>query len=106
MALICLLTAYKEDFYDPPDYTTLNYLLKNSNDRDLQKQCRSLLNRFLNEGENIFKIDSINLGLSEVDSNNNNSSRNEFGYETHIDIHDLSYGIIAEQLTIIDAVRD
>jgi hypothetical protein len=55
MALICLLTAYKEDFYEPPTYTTLNYLLKHAIDRDLQNQCRSLLNRFINEGENIGK---------------------------------------------------
>jgi hypothetical protein len=60
VALSCLLTAYKEDFYEPPTYITLDYLLKNVIDPDLQKQCRNLLDRFLNEGENIFESDSSN----------------------------------------------
>lgn len=57
-ALIFLLNNYKEDFYEPPAYPTLNYLLKYAIDRDVQNQCRSLLKRFLTEGENTFKIDS------------------------------------------------
>lgn len=69
-ALICLLTAYKEDFYDPPDYIILNYLLKHSPDRDLKNQCRSLLNRFVNEGENIFKIDSSKLRIFFISYSN------------------------------------
>ncbi len=103
-ALICLLTAYKEDFYEPPTYTTLNYLLKHSIDRDLQNHCRSLLNRFINEGENI----DISTGISEVDNNNNNNSKNlhtnEFDYDTQMHILELSHIIVAEQLTLIDAV--
>jgi hypothetical protein len=59
-ALICLITAYKEDFYEPPLYTTLHYLYKHALDRDVQNQCRSLLNRFINEGEDIFKAESRN----------------------------------------------
>jgi hypothetical protein len=57
----------------------------------------------------LFILD-IFTGISEVDNNNNNHSKNlqtdEFlyNYETHMNIHELSHVIIAEQLTIIDAV--
>jgi len=61
VALTCLLTAYKEDFYEPPIYKTLNDLKKNLIDPDLQNQCQNLLDRFINEGENIFESDSSNL---------------------------------------------
>jgi hypothetical protein len=53
-------------------------------------------------------------GISEVDNNNNNSknlytnefffNQREFGYDTQMNIHERSHIIIAEQLTIIDAV--
>ncbi len=104
-ALIVLLNTYKEDFYEPPIYSTLHYLLKHTIDRDIQNQCRSLLNRFINEGENIFKLDNPN-SLSEVDSNNNSKyfHTDEFNYHTQMNISDLSHVILAEQLTIIDAV--
>jgi hypothetical protein len=105
-ALIILLNTYKEDFYEPPSYSTLHYLLKHTIDRDIQNQCRSLLNRFINEGENIFKSDTPNSSISEVDSNNNskNFHTDEFNYDTQMNILDLSHVILAEQLTIIDAV--
>ena len=61
MAITCLITAYKEDFYEPPCYAILHYLLENVNNRDIQNQCQNLLDRFLNEGENIFESDSSNL---------------------------------------------
>jgi hypothetical protein len=60
MALSCLITAYKEDFYEPPSYKTLNHLLKHVIDYDLQNQCQSLLCRFLNEEENGIKSDISN----------------------------------------------
>jgi hypothetical protein len=104
-ALICLLHSYKEDFYEPPAYPTLRYLLKHTIDREVQNECRGLLNRLINEGESIFKSDNPN-SISEVDSNNNSRhlSPDEFSYDTHMNISDLSHVIIAEQLTIIDAV--
>jgi ral guanine nucleotide dissociation stimulator-like 1 len=81
------------------------YLLKHTIDRDIQNQCRSLLNRFINEGENIFKLDDNPNSLSEVDSNNNSKyfHTDEFNYHTQMNISDLSHVILAEQLTIIDA---
>lgn len=59
-ALIFLLNTYKEDFYEPPIYSTLNYLMKSTTDRDVLNQCRSLYKRFVNEGENTLKIECSN----------------------------------------------
>lgn len=58
-ALIFLLNTYKEDFYEPPIYPTLNYLMKFTTDRDVQNQCRSLFNRFVNEGESSNSFHSL-----------------------------------------------
>ena len=73
-ALSFLLNNYKEDFYEPPAHPTLNYLLKYTADRDVQNQCRILLNRFVNEGENAFKIESSNSFLSCGFSHSSSSS--------------------------------
>ena len=51
MAFICLLTIYKDDFYDPPHHPTLCYLRKNSTDPTIRRQCRRLLDRFLYENQ-------------------------------------------------------
>ena len=104
-ALIVLLNTYKEDFYEPPTYPTLNYLLRHTIDRDVQNQCRSLLNRCINEGENIFKSDEPN-SISEVDSNNNSKHfhPDQFHFHPQMNITDLSHVVLAEQLTIVDAV--
>lgn len=60
MALTCLLTAYKEDFYEPPNYTLLHHLLRHvpRGDDALEHQCQSLLNRFLRDGKNVLQTDS------------------------------------------------
>ncbi|CAF4663001.1 unnamed protein product, partial [Rotaria sp. Silwood2] len=117
-ALICLLTAYKEDFYEPPYYTTLNHLLKQTIDIDVQNQCLSLLDRFLNE-ENISQLDSNIFTLTQ-DINNNNNNNNNNNYLKHLHGDDLynqkgfdcntprnflemSNVVVAEQLTIFDA---
>jgi len=101
MSIACLLNAYKEDFFDPPCYTTLNYLIKNIPDRDLQKQGQLLLEEF--------KINEENIKL-DID-NNNNHSKNDyvynqkgFDYITPWNLLDISSATIAEQLTIVDAV--
>lgn len=61
-ALICLLTTYKEDFYDPPDFTILNYLLRNvpDNNDQLENQCQNLLHRFRREGKDALRSESGN----------------------------------------------
>jgi hypothetical protein len=59
--MICLLTAYKEDFYEPPSYAILHYLMKHADDQDLRNQCQNLLHRFLNEDENSWKSNSSKL---------------------------------------------
>lgn len=132
-ALVCLLTAYKEDFYDPPHYATLNHLLQQTIDTDVKYQCQSLLNRFLNE-ENNQKLSTTNLfqivfhfpyrnlsfipldtyGLKPDINNNNNNSKalltddiyheKDFDYNTERSLLEMSHVMIAEQLTIIDAV--
>ncbi|CAF3612296.1 unnamed protein product [Rotaria sordida] len=111
IALICLLTAYKEDFYEPPYYTTLNYLFKQTIDIDVQNQCQSLLDRFLNE-ENIPRLDS-NIFTFTQDIDNNNNSKNlhsddiynqkGFDWNTPRNFLEMSHVVIAEQLTIFDA---
>ncbi len=57
----------------------------------------------------MFIISDIPTSISEVDNNNNNNnSKNldieEFDYDIQMNIYDLSHIILAEQLTIIDAV--
>jgi hypothetical protein len=106
MAITCLLNAYKEDFSDPPYYSTLNHLIKHIPDRDLQNQGQTLLEEFKKNEENIqFDLDNNN-----NNSNNNNSkndyvyNRKGFDYLTPWNLLDISSTIVAEQLTIVDAV--
>lgn len=102
MAIICLLTAYKEDFIEPPYYTTLNYLITNLPDRDIQKQGENLLEDLKNDEEN-----------NSCDINNNpNQMKNDsiynqkgFDYITPWNFLDMPSTTIAEQLTIVDAVN-
>ncbi|CAF4438749.1 unnamed protein product, partial [Adineta steineri] len=112
-ALTCLLTAYKEDFYEPPHYSTLSYLLEHVPDQDFKKQCQNLLHRFLKEGADIFHSDS-NISTSTNDVDNNNNSRTSytdellynqkgFGTSAQRNFLDMSSVKIAEQLTIVDA---
>ncbi|CAF4539058.1 unnamed protein product [Rotaria sp. Silwood1] len=112
-ALICLLTAYKEDFYEPPYYTTLSHLLKQTTDIDVQNQCQSLLDRFINE-EYISRLDSnIYTCTQDINNNNNNNSKylhtddiynqKGFDYNTPRNFLEMSHVVIAEQLTIFDA---
>lgn len=110
LALICFLTSYKEDFYDPPSYSTLIYIQKHSSDRDVQKQSRSLLNRFLTEGETIFQYDFEH--ILAVDDNNNHHqqqfklpSTDMFTFENQLQMnfYELPDVMLAEQLTILDA---
>jgi hypothetical protein len=103
MAIACLLTAYKEDFSDPPCYLTLNYLIKHIPDRDLQKQGQLLLEEL--------KINEENIKLDIDNNNNNNHSKNDdvynqkgFDYITPWNLLEMSSTTIAEQLTIVDAV--
>ncbi|CAF2104643.1 unnamed protein product [Rotaria magnacalcarata] len=111
MALIYLLTAYKEDFNEPPYYTTLNYLLQQITDRDVHNQCQSLLNQFLKE-ENTSKSTPTMFTLTHDIDNNNNSKNlltdnvyNKKGLEYSIpkNLLEMSHVMIAEQLTIVDA---
>ncbi|CAF3309725.1 unnamed protein product [Rotaria socialis] len=111
MALICLLTAYKEDFNEPPYYTILNHLLQQITDRDVHNQCQSLLNRFLTE-ENTSKSTPTMFTLTHDIDNNNNSKNlftdniyNQKGLEHSIpkNLLEMSHVMIAEQLTIVDA---
>ncbi|CAF0925830.1 unnamed protein product [Adineta steineri] len=112
-ALTCLLTAYKEDFYEPPHYSTLNYLLEHVPDQDFKKQCQNLLHRFLKEGADIFHSDSnIRTSINDVDNNNNSRTsytdellynQKGFGTSAQRNFLDMSSVKIAEQLTIVDA---
>lgn len=109
-ALACFLTSYKEDFYDPPSYSILVYIQKHSSDRDIQNQSRSLMNRFLHEGDTILRND---FEFVVVDDNNNHHHHHQsklpstdmfiFDYHHQMNFYDLSEVILAEQLTIIDA---
>ena len=104
-AVNCLLTAYTEDFRDPPHYSTLHHLLRHFPDRDSKKQCHVLLEQFQYDEEN---------NPSNVDDNNNyrhqNSSSHSLAnqrgldYVTPCNILEMSSTMIAEQLTIVDAV--
>ena len=100
MAIACLLNAYKEDFCEPPRYSTLHYLIKHIPDKDLQKQGQTLLEQLGKDEENM---------KSDVD-NNNNSKKNYlcnqqgFDYLTPWNLLEMSSTTIAEQLTIVDAV--
>ncbi len=101
VAITCLLNTYKEDFNDPPDYSTLNHFINHIPDKDLQKQGQNLLEELENKEENI---------PSDTDNNNNHSkdgsvyNQKGFDYLTPWNILDMSSTIIAEQLTIVDAV--
>ncbi|CAF1240781.1 unnamed protein product [Adineta ricciae] len=118
-ALICLLTTYKEDFYDPPDFTILNYLLQNipDNNDQLENQCQNLLYQFQREGKNALRSESDLLSLSHnVDNNNNHDHQSKLVFtdeylynQRNVDSDarknflDMSSIRIAEQLTIVDA---
>lgn len=101
--MISLLHNYKEEFSEPPRYSTLSYLIKNMPDRDVQKEGQSLLEELKKEEENT---------QSNTDKNNNNNkSRNSylynekgFDYVKPWNILDMPSTMIAEQLTIVDAV--
>ncbi|UJR21204.1 hypothetical protein I4U23_024301 [Adineta vaga] len=122
MSLICLLTTYKEDFYEPPSFTTLSYLRENIpvDNNDLENQCQNLFRRFLREGKDALQSDSdILLRTNDVDNNNNNNNNNnksKFSYtdeslynprsvdsDARKNFLDMSNIRIAEQLTIVDA---
>jgi hypothetical protein len=99
MAITCLLNAYKQDFYDPPRYSTLNHFLKHIHDTDLQKQGKILLEQLKKDEESL-----------PIDVNNNSKNdylyhQKGFDYLTPWNILDMSSAMIAEQLTIVDAVN-
>ena len=104
-AVSCLLSAYTEDFRDPPHYSTLHHLLRHFPDRESQKQCNVLLEQFQYDEEN---------NPSNLDDNNNyrhqNSSSHYLAHQRGLDyitpcnILEMSSTMIAEQLTIVDAV--
>jgi hypothetical protein len=103
MAITCLLSAYKEDFNDPPQYSTLNHLINHIPDKDLQKQGQNLLEELKRKEENI---------SPDTDNNNNQHHSKDgflynqkgFDYLTPWNILDIPSTTIAEQLTIVDAV--
>jgi hypothetical protein len=100
MTITCLLNAYKEDFHEPPRYSTLNHLIKHIPDRDLQKQGQILLEQLRKDEENM---------TTNVDNNNNLKNdvlynQKGFDYITPWNILDMPSTIVAEQLTIVDAV--
>ncbi|CAF1169569.1 unnamed protein product [Adineta ricciae] len=118
-ALICLLTTYKEDFYDPPNFTILNYLLQNvpDNNDQIENQCQNLLYQFQREGKNALRSESDLFSLSHnVDNNNNHDHQSKLVFtdeylysQRNVDSDarknflDMSNIRIAEQLTIVDA---
>ena len=91
---MCLLTTYKEDFQDPPRYSTLVYLMKHIPDREIQTQCRTLLEKFKLEDEN---------GFSST-SPDGNTIRRGLDYILPWNLQDMSSSMVAEQFTIVDAV--
>lgn len=100
MAITCLLTSYKEDFYEPPRYSTLNHFIRHIPDKELQKQGHTLLEQLKHDEENI---------KSDVDNNNNSKKNclyNEQGFDYLLpwNLLDIPSATIAEQLTIVDAV--
>ena len=94
----CLLNTYKEDFNEPPRYTTLTYLVKRIPDRELQSQCQNLLAQFQRDEDQL---------QSSTDRNNNTSNSD---YQQGVDyiapwnLLAMSSTMVAEQLTIVDAV--
>jgi len=100
MTISCLLNGYKEDFCEPPRYSTLYHFIRHIPDKDLQKQGQTLLEQLKKDEENM---------KSDVD-NNNNSKKNYlynekgFDYLTPWNLLEMSSTTIAEQLTIVDAV--
>ncbi|CAF1558196.1 unnamed protein product [Rotaria magnacalcarata] len=101
-AMTYFLNSYKEDFCEPPYYSTLNYLIKHIPERDLLKQCQILLDELKKNEENI---------QSNIVDNNNNDKLNGtciydekgFNYIKPWNILEMSSTMIAEQLTIVDA---
>lgn len=101
LVIRCLLNSYKEDFHEPPRYSTLTYLMKQIPDRELQHQCQKLLEQFKDEED---------ADASNVDKNNNFSlgdhlySQRGFDYVSPWSLLDMPSAVVAEQLTIVDAV--
>ncbi|CAF0923918.1 unnamed protein product [Adineta ricciae] len=101
-AIICLLNTYKEDFVEPPYYSTLNHLMSQLPDEDVRIHSHTLLEQLKNEEDH---------QTSDIDNNNNNnnSKKNYLSYQKGFDylipwnLLEISSTIIAEQLTLVDA---
>ena len=44
MAIASLISMYKDDFFEPPDYRNLQYLMEHIEHQDVREPCRNLLN--------------------------------------------------------------
>lgn len=102
IAVACLLSAYKEDFNDPPRYSILNHLKSNFLDEEVQKQIDNLFEEFRQLEDNPPSNTLNNNDLKSKDDALYNQQG--FDYVTPWNILDMSSTTIAEQLTIVDAV--
>lgn len=103
VAIVCLLTAYKEDFNEPPQYSTLHHFIKHVPEKDLQKQGQKLL-------EELKQLEEKETNRSDSSIKSNGYSKNQlthnqksFDYMTPWNILEMPSTTIAEQLTIVDA---
>ena len=104
-AINCLLSTYKEDFNEPPRYSTLHHFIKYVPEKDLQKQGQILLEEFkqLEEKQETNRSDS-SIKSNEHSKILSNYNRKGFDYITPWNILEMPSTTIAEQLTIVDAV--
>lgn len=97
----CLLESYKEDFDDPPRYSTLTYLMRHMPDREVQNQCSNLFEQFRrDEDQRRVLNDQTSLSLIYDQLYNHQS----FEYIPPWNFLDMFSATVAQQLTLVDAV--
>jgi len=96
----CLLKSYKEDFDDPPRYSTLTYLMRHLPDREVQTQCQNLFEQF-KRSEDQTRTNYDQTSLSNI--YDQLYQQHSYEYIPPWNFLDMSSATVAQQLTLVDA---
>lgn len=100
--VLCLLKSYKEDFDDPPRYSTLTYLMRHLPDREVQNQCQNLFEQF-KRAEDQTRTNFDQTSLSNIYDQLYN--QHSYEYIPPWNFLDMPSSTVAQQLTFVDAVN-